>query len=78
MVKDFRLRCEVLKRVFKAPIFNRCGSREVGDIACECEVHNGLHINPFTHYVEIIRLDEKFCITGKVGEVVVTSLTIML
>ena len=27
---------DTIGRVFKAPVFNRYGSREVGDIACEC------------------------------------------
>jgi phenylacetate-CoA ligase len=64
-----------IERVFQAPVFNRYGSREVGDIACECERHQGLHINPFTHYVEIIRPDGTACAPGETGEVVVTLLT---
>ena len=65
---------EVIERVFGAPVFNRYGSREVGDIACECEAHEGLHICPFTHYVEIVREDGTPAEPGEVGEVVVTSL----
>ena len=65
---------QVIERVFRAPVFNRYGSREVGDIACECEVHKGLHVSPLTHYVEIIRKDGTPAAAGEVGEVVVTSL----
>lgn len=64
-----------IETVFAAPVFNRYGSREVGDIACECEAHQGLHINPVTHYVEILRDDGTPCASGEIGEVVVTSLT---
>jgi len=66
---------ETIQRVFGAPVFNRYGSREVGDIACECEAHEGLHICPVTHYVEILREDGTPARPGEVGEVVVTSLT---
>lgn len=65
---------EVIERVFQAPVFNRYGSREVGDIACECEAHKGLHISPLTHYVEILREDGTPADRGETGEVVVTSL----
>jgi phenylacetate-CoA ligase len=65
---------EDIERVFRAPVFNRYGSREVGDIACECEAHHGLHVSPLTHYIEIIRDDGSPAAAGEVGEVVVTSL----
>lgn len=65
---------EVIERVFQAPVFNRYGSREVGDIACECQAHKGLHVSPLTHYVEIIHDDGTSAAPGEVGEVVVTSL----
>jgi phenylacetate-CoA ligase len=65
----------VIERVFQAPVFNRYGSREVGDIACECEQHQGLHINPLTHHVEVVRPDGTPCSPGETGEVVITLLT---
>lgn len=65
---------EVIERVFQARVFNRYGSREVGDIACECEFHDGLHVSPLTHYVEIIREDGTPAAPGEEGEIVVTSL----
>lgn len=65
---------EVIERVFQAPVYNRYGSREVGDIACECEAHQGLHVCPLTHYVEILREDGTSAPPGEIGEVVVTSL----
>lgn len=66
---------ETIERVFRAPVFNRYGSREVGDIACECEAHRGLHVCPLTHYVEIISENGGDARLGEVGEVLVTSLT---
>lgn len=66
---------ELIGRVFQAPVYNRYGSREVGDIACECEAHQGLHICPLTHYVEIVRENGSPAPPGEIGEVVVTSLT---
>jgi len=64
-----------IERVFQAPVFNRYGSREVGDMACECEKGLGLHVNPFTHLVEVIGPNGQPLPKGEVGEVVVTSLT---
>ncbi|WP_162891515.1 phenylacetate--CoA ligase family protein [Salinibacter ruber] len=66
---------ETIHRVFRAPVFNRYGSREVGDIACECEAHEGLHVPAPTHYVEILRPDGTPTDPGEVGEIVVTLLT---
>lgn len=66
---------ETIERVFRAPVFNRYGSREVGDIACECDHHQGLHISPFTHHVEILGQDGSPAGPGELGEIVVTLLT---
>lgn len=66
---------EKVEKVFGAPIFNRYGSREVGDIASECEHHRGLHTLPNTQYLEILRADGTPCEPGEVGEIVVTLLT---
>ena len=38
-------------------MFNRYGSREVGDIAQECAAHDGLHINADRILVEVVRED---------------------
>lgn len=65
---------ETMERAFGAPVFNRYGSREVGDIACECDQHQGLHVNPLTHYVELLRDDGTKAAHGEPGKVVVTSL----
>lgn len=66
---------EKIQRVFNAPIFNRYGSREVGDIACECDNNRGLHVSAPTHFLEIIRSDGTYTKPGEVGEIVITLLT---
>ncbi len=66
---------ETIENVFRAPVFNRYGSREMGDIACECEYHNGLHISPMTHFVEILDKNSKPTEPGELGEIIVTCLT---
>ncbi|MEN6582177.1 MAG: hypothetical protein ABFD54_06975 [Armatimonadota bacterium] len=66
---------ETIERVFRAPVFNRYGTRETGDIACECSVHDGLHICMPTHYVEIVRPDGSPAQHGEEGEVILTLLT---
>jgi phenylacetate-CoA ligase len=65
---------EKIERVFQCPVFNRYGSREVGDVACECEEHRGLHINIFSSYIEIVNDDGQPCRPGERGEVVITTL----
>lgn len=64
-----------IERVFGAPVFDRYGSREVGDMACECEAHAGLHVSPLTHHIEVVRPDGSEARPGELGEVVVTLLT---
>jgi phenylacetate-CoA ligase len=63
-----------IERVFRAPVFNRYGSREVGGIACECEKHEGLHVSATTNLIEILRDDGSSAQPGEPGEVVVTLL----
>lgn len=60
---------KLIEEVFKTKIFNRYGTREVGDIACSCEKDDGLHISTHNQYLEIIRGDN-----SKYGKVLVTNL----
>lgn len=63
-----------IEDVLKAPVFNRYGCEEVSLIACECEKHNGLHINMLHLYVEFIKPDGSHAGPGEEGEIVVTDL----
>jgi len=65
---------ELLVRVFKCPILNRYGSREVGDMACSCMQNEGLHINMPVVYLEVLDDEGNTCPDGVVGNIVVTSL----
>ena len=63
-----------IELAFRAPIFNRYGSREVSGVAAECEAHSGLHVCLSIQHVEILRSDGSPAMPGELGEVVVTSL----
>lgn len=65
---------ERLRRVFGARVHNKYGSRDAGELACECEA-GGLHVLSANAHIEI--LDEKGapCPPGVVGRVIVTCLS---
>lgn len=63
-----------LEDIFKTRVFNRYGSREAGDIACSCEKTEELHINVFTHYLEILNDNLKKCEPGEIGKIYITTL----
>lgn len=65
---------KLLKRVFRCPIINRYGSREMGDMACSCDRNEGLHINLFTSYIEIVDDRGMECDTEEDGNILTTSL----
>ncbi len=65
---------KAIKDVFDCEIFNRYGSREFGDIAHECEKHNGLHVYSERVFLEVIDEDGDPCEPGELGELVVTDL----
>src|SRR5262249_30118947 len=65
---------QVIEDVFACPVTNRYGCEEVSLIACECEQHQGLHVNADGVYVEILRNGSPAA-PGEPGSVVVTDLT---
>ena len=64
-----------IEETFRASVFDRYGSREVGDIACNCKISPGLHLIPDIHYVEIVDENGKEVKPGEPGEIIITSLT---
>jgi phenylacetate-CoA ligase len=69
-----------IEEVFGCPVTNRYGCEEVSLIACECERHQGLHVNADGVYVEIMQADDTGSLTrparpGESGAVIVTDLT---
>jgi len=63
-----------IEEVFPVDVFNRYGSREVGNVAMECQVHGGLHQFMFDHIVECVDPVNGSPVWEQPGEVVVTSL----
>jgi phenylacetate-CoA ligase len=63
-----------IEEVFGCAVTNRYGCEEVSLIACECEHHDGLHVNADGVYVELLR-DGRPVGPGEPGSIVVTDLT---
>jgi phenylacetate-CoA ligase len=63
-----------IEDVFACPVTNRYGCEEVSLIACECERHDGLHVNAPGVYVELL-CDGRPAGPGEPGSVIVTDLT---
>jgi phenylacetate-CoA ligase len=64
-----------IEKAFEAPLYNFYGSREVNNLAAECQAHEGLHINSLGRYIEIVDELGKAQPPGKPGRIVVTDLT---
>jgi phenylacetate-CoA ligase len=64
---------ETIEKNFKVKIYNRYGSREVGNIACEEPNIDGLVITDDV-FVEIVDENGNKCEDGVEGEIIVTSL----
>jgi len=69
------IRARIQKVFHTAEIFDRYGSREVGDMACNCEKSEGLHLLPDIHYLEIVDNNGKEVNQGEEGNIIVTLLT---
>ena len=64
-----------IEDVFQTTLFNRYGSREVGNIACNCDKSIGLHLIPDIHYLEIVDDEGREVKAGKSGNIIITLLT---
>ncbi|MFH1690369.1 MAG: hypothetical protein ABIE42_09060 [Candidatus Eisenbacteria bacterium] len=65
---------EKIGQVFRAPIFDRYGTREAGLIATECDRHQGLHLMGETTVLEILDRNGREVGVGESGETVATNL----
>ncbi len=65
---------KLIEHVFHCKVTNRYGCEEVGLIGCECERHEGMHINIDHLYVEFVREDGSAAGPGKEGAIVITDL----
>ena len=64
----------VIEQAFGCPVTNRYGCEEVGLIACECEQHQGMHLNIPHVYVEFLDANNCPVRPGEPGKIVVTDL----
>lgn len=65
---------QVIEAAFDRKVTDRYGCEEVGLIACECEVHHGLHLDIEHLYVEFVRADGGAAGPGEEGALVITDL----
>ena len=61
----------LLHEVLRCPILNRYGSREVGDMAINCDQTERLHVNVWSHHLEV--LNDGACAPGEIGQVIVVN-----
>jgi phenylacetate-CoA ligase len=64
---------EQVGRAFGAPVVNHYGSREMGDVACQCPELRGLHVSTNSHKVEVVDPEGRPVVDGE-GELAITSL----
>ena len=65
---------ESIEAGFSAPLYNRYGCREAGDIAQEVPGSKGLVVNSDRIYVEILDESGEACGPGTAGDIVITDL----
>ncbi|MEQ5834009.1 hypothetical protein [Marinobacter sp. NFXS9] len=64
----------LIESAFGCRVTNRYGCEEVGLIACECEQHNGMHLNLPHVLVECLDSDGRPAAPGQPGKLVLTDL----
>jgi len=72
------LRAEERKRVeqaFQAPVYDQYGSREVNNLASECPAHQGLHLNVWGRFLELVDGEGRPVPPGQPGRILVTDLS---
>lgn len=65
---------QIIEEAFGCKVTNRYGCEEVGLIAVECEVHNGMHINSSHIILEALDANDQPVEPGVAGKLVVTDL----
>jgi phenylacetate-CoA ligase len=66
---------EEIEEAFGCAVYDQYGSRELGPVAIEVPGCTGLHVAPWSAYVEVVDADGIPVPPGQEGELVVTSLT---
>ena len=65
---------QVIEEAFSCKVNDRYGSEEVALIACECEQHQGMHLNIEHLFIEFLRPDGTDVQAGEEGAIVITDL----
>lgn len=65
---------QILEQTFGAEVFDKYGSRDCCDMACECRHHAGLHVFSPNVFLEIVDETNAACPAGKPGRILVTML----
>jgi phenylacetate-coenzyme A ligase PaaK-like adenylate-forming protein len=65
---------QMLQETFSAEVFDKYGSRECSDLACECNRHHGLHVFAPHAHLEIVDAAGRECSPGETGRILVTLL----
>lgn len=63
-----------IEKIFGVKVTDRYGCEEVSLIGCECEEHDGMHMNIEHLVIEFLSDDDKCVATGELGNIVVTDL----
>jgi phenylacetate-CoA ligase len=66
---------ERIEMAFAAPVYNFYGSREVNNLAAECNARRGLHTNMLSRYMEVVDVDGRPLAPGEPGRILVTDLS---
>lgn len=66
---------EKIEKVFRCKVYNRYGTREVGDVACERPGFQGLWVAPWGNFIEVVDKDGQNCPPGVEGDLLITSLS---
>jgi len=64
----------LIERMLKCRVTDRYGCEEVGLIGCECEQHNGMHLNIDHLYIEFLKDDGTYAEPGEEGKIIITDL----
>jgi phenylacetate-CoA ligase len=64
----------LLEETFAAEVFDKYGSRDCCDMACECSHHTGLHVLSPNAFLEIVDDQGRDCPPGQPGRILVTLL----
>lgn len=65
---------KMISEAFHCAVFDSYRTREVGPVAQECEIHDGMHINAESLYVESVALGDPGNGEGDLREIVITDL----